>query len=103
MFLFIHPSKGKLKTSGSSLSVGLLNGGFCGLFWVFIGTVLCYSTIVASLTEMESMAPTSGGKSIKFLVFLAFLQTKLKYLRPISLRFRFCSCGVPKDSLLFSR
>jgi hypothetical protein len=38
---------------------------------------------------MESMAPTSGGKSIKFLVFLAFLQIKLKYLRPISLRFRF--------------
>jgi len=38
-----------------SLSVGLLNGGFGGLFWVFVGTVLCYSTIVASLAEMESM------------------------------------------------
>lgn len=41
-----------------SLSVGLLNGGFAGLFWVFIGTVTCYGTIVASLAEMESMAPT---------------------------------------------
>ena len=38
-----------------SLSVGLLNGGFGGLFWVFIGTILCYSSIVASLAEMESM------------------------------------------------
>ncbi|KAF8864083.1 amino acid transporter-like protein [Acephala macrosclerotiorum] len=45
-----------------SLSAGLTNGGFAGLFWVFIGTVICYSTIVASLAEMESMAPTSGGQ-----------------------------------------
>ncbi|EDO04644.1 hypothetical protein SS1G_07127 [Sclerotinia sclerotiorum 1980 UF-70] len=44
-----------------SLSVGLINGGFAGLFWVFIGTVICYSPIVASLAEMGSMAPTSGG------------------------------------------
>lgn len=45
-----------------SLSVGFTNGGFAGLFWCFITTVLCYSTIVASLAEMESMAPTSGGQ-----------------------------------------
>ena len=45
-----------------SLSVGLLNGGFAGLFWTFIGTVTCYSTLVASLAEMASMAPTSGGQ-----------------------------------------
>lgn len=45
-----------------SLSVGLRNGGFAGLFWVFIGTVICYSSVVASLAEMESMAPTSGGQ-----------------------------------------
>lgn len=45
-----------------SLSAGFSNGGFGGLFWVFIGTVTCYSTIVASLAEMTSMAPTSGGK-----------------------------------------
>jgi len=47
-----------------SLSVGLANGGFAGLFWCFITTVTCYSTIVASLAEMESMAPTSGGQSV---------------------------------------
>lgn len=45
-----------------SLASGLVNGGFAGLFWTFLGTVLCYSSIVASLAEMESMAPTSGGQ-----------------------------------------
>lgn len=45
-----------------SLSVGFTNGGFAGLFWCFITTVCCYATIVASLAEMESMAPTSGGQ-----------------------------------------
>lgn len=45
-----------------SLSVGLSNGGFAGLFWCFITTVLCYATIVASLAEMASMAPTAGGQ-----------------------------------------
>ena len=45
-----------------SLSSGLINGGFGGLFWVFIGTVIAYSSIVASLAEMASMVPSSGGK-----------------------------------------
>jgi choline transport protein len=45
-----------------SLSAGLINGGLAGLFWMFLGTVLCYSTVVLSLAEMESMAPTSGGQ-----------------------------------------
>lgn len=38
-----------------SLSVGFANGGFAGLFWCFLTTVVCYSTIVASLAEMASM------------------------------------------------
>ncbi|KAF2790260.1 amino acid transporter-like protein [Melanomma pulvis-pyrius CBS 109.77] len=45
-----------------SLSAGFINGGLAGLFWMFIATVICYSTIVASLAEMASMAPTSGGQ-----------------------------------------
>jgi amino acid permease len=45
-----------------SLAVGFNNGGFGGLFWCFITTTLCYSTVVASLAEMESMAPTAGGE-----------------------------------------
>ena len=38
-----------------SLSVGFTNGGFAGLFWCFITTVICYATIVASLAESEIM------------------------------------------------
>ena len=34
-----------------SLSVGFTNGGFAGLFWCFITTVTCYSTIILSLAE----------------------------------------------------
>lgn len=34
-----------------SLSVGFTNGGFAGLFCSFITTVICYTTIVASLAE----------------------------------------------------
>ncbi|EME42439.1 hypothetical protein DOTSEDRAFT_175502 [Dothistroma septosporum NZE10] len=45
-----------------SLSVGFSNGGYAGLFWCFITTVTCYATIVASLAEMASMAPTAGGQ-----------------------------------------
>jgi choline transport protein len=45
-----------------SLSAGFINGGFAGLFWMFLGTVICYSSVVASLAEMASMAPTSGGQ-----------------------------------------
>ena len=45
-----------------SLSVGFTNGGYAGLFWCFITTTAAYSTIVASLAEMASMAPTSGGQ-----------------------------------------
>lgn len=45
-----------------SLSVGFSNGGYAGLFWCFLTTVTCYATVVASLAEMESMAPTAGGQ-----------------------------------------
>lgn len=54
-----------------SLSVGFANGGFGGLFWCFITTVTCYSTIVASLAEMTSMAPTTGGQYRAFSSFFS--------------------------------
>ncbi|KAF1960390.1 amino acid transporter [Byssothecium circinans] len=44
-----------------SLSSGFANGGFGGIFWTFIATTICFSTVVLSLAELESMAPTSGG------------------------------------------
>ena len=52
--VLFHPVSALLIFS-RSLSVGLRNGGFAGLFWVFVGTVICYSSVVASLAEMESM------------------------------------------------
>lgn len=44
-----------------SVSSGLINGGFGGLVYEYIGTTICYTTVVLSLAEMASMAPTSGG------------------------------------------
>jgi choline transport protein len=41
---------------------GLVNGGFAGLFYEYIGTTICYFSVVLSLAEMASMAPTSGGQ-----------------------------------------
>lgn len=78
-----------------SLSAGFSNGGFGGLFWVFIGTVTCYSTIVASLAEMTSMAPTSGGQyhwvsefapagQQKFLSYAAGWMSTLGWLASVS-------------------
>lgn len=45
-----------------SLSVGFTNGGFAGLFWCYVTTTAAYSAVVASMAEMASMAPTSGGQ-----------------------------------------
>lgn len=44
------------------LSGGLYSGGFAGVWWAFLGTCTVYAPVVASLAEMESMAPTSGGQ-----------------------------------------
>lgn len=41
---------------------GLVNGGFGGLVYEYIGTTICYFSVVLSLAEMASMAPTSGGQ-----------------------------------------
>ncbi|KAM0699617.1 hypothetical protein Q7P36_000620 [Cladosporium allicinum] len=46
----------------TSLSVGFANGGFGGLFVCFIVTITCFLSVVLSLAEMASMAPTSGGQ-----------------------------------------
>jgi choline transport protein len=41
---------------------GLVNGGFAGLVYEYITTTTCYFSVVLSLAEMASMAPTSGGQ-----------------------------------------
>ncbi|KAK7546379.1 amino acid permease 2 [Phyllosticta citricarpa] len=41
---------------------GLENGGRAGLIWSYLWTFAGFSTVMASLAEMASMAPTSGGQ-----------------------------------------
>lgn len=45
-----------------SMSPSLSTTGYGGFFWTFIGSLFCYSSIVASLAEMSSMSPTAGGQ-----------------------------------------
>ncbi|KAE9970612.1 hypothetical protein BLS_001964 [Venturia inaequalis] len=41
---------------------GLANGGSGGLIWVYVGTLIGMSAVIASMAEMASMAPTAGGQ-----------------------------------------
>lgn len=50
-----------------SLAPGFTNGGYAGVFWCFVTTTTAYSAVVASLAEMASMAPTSGGQYREFI------------------------------------
>ena len=40
----------------------LTNGGLAGTVWVYLATWICTYALAASLAEMASMAPTSGGQ-----------------------------------------
>lgn len=53
-------------------SFSLINGGRAGTIWVYIATWLCSITVIASMAEMASMAPTSGG-------FVFVLSSSLSY------------------------
>ncbi|KAK4623687.1 hypothetical protein CLAFUW4_05712 [Fulvia fulva] len=41
---------------------GLVAGGLAGLFWSYLWTLVGFGLIIASMAEMASMAPTSGGQ-----------------------------------------
>lgn len=45
-----------------SMSPSIATSGYGGFFWTFLGSVLCYSSVVLSLAEMSSMSPTAGGQ-----------------------------------------
>ncbi|KKK27214.1 putative GABA permease [Aspergillus rambellii] len=45
-----------------SNSQGLQNGGLAGMFWSYVWTFVGFGFIITSLSEMASMAPTSGGQ-----------------------------------------
>lgn len=40
----------------------LTNGGLAGTIWIYFVSWLCTFSLAASLAEMASMAPTSGGQ-----------------------------------------
>ncbi|TKA72600.1 hypothetical protein B0A55_06414 [Friedmanniomyces simplex] len=46
----------------ANLLAVITNGGTAGLFWGFIIVAIGYTLVYASLAEMSSMAPTSGGQ-----------------------------------------
>ena len=43
-------------------SFSLINGGRAGTIWVYVAVWFCSLAVVASMAEMASMAPTSGGQ-----------------------------------------
>jgi choline transport protein len=44
----------------------LINGGLAGTVWIYVASWLCVFTVAASLAEMSSMAPHSGGQYREF-------------------------------------
>jgi choline transport protein len=46
----------------STLTIPLTNGGTGGAIFVFLGTAVGMGFVIASMAEMASMAPTSGGQ-----------------------------------------
>ena len=46
----------------STLIIPLTNGGTGGAIFVFLGTAVGMGFVIASMAEMASMAPTSGGQ-----------------------------------------
>jgi len=49
-------------TFHSATYQGLVDGGPAGLIWSFVWTWFGFSTVMLSLAEMASMAPTAGGQ-----------------------------------------
>lgn len=45
-----------------SLALGPWNGGFAGLFWTCIGTIICYSSVAISLADGKH--GTNCGRAI---------------------------------------
>lgn len=44
------------------IALGLSNGGPSGLLYSYLASFICFTAVVASMAEMASMAPTSGGQ-----------------------------------------
>lgn len=59
---FVAVAMGTWEVTLSATAAGLTNGGTGGMIWMFLGSFICFGSIVLSLAEMSSMAPTAGGQ-----------------------------------------
>ncbi|KAA6414477.1 MAG: amino acid transporter [Lasallia pustulata] len=50
------------ETQLAASSFGLINGGLAGLIYMYLFTFAGFLAVIASMAEMASMAPTSGGQ-----------------------------------------
>jgi choline transport protein len=58
----------------SASQFAILNGGRAGAIWVYLGAFFGFLTAIASMAEMSSMSPTTGGqyrKPLRFYLGLA--------------------------------
>ncbi|KAJ9660474.1 hypothetical protein H2201_006896 [Coniosporium apollinis] len=46
----------------ATAGLALINGGLGGFVWTFLITTICFQAVVASMADMASMAPTTGGQ-----------------------------------------
>lgn len=46
----------------ATAGLALINGGLGGFVWTFLITTMCFQAVVASMADMASMAPTTGGQ-----------------------------------------
>jgi choline transport protein len=53
----------------SASQFAILNGGRAGAIWMYLGAFFGFLTAIASMAEMSSMSPTTGGQYRKFLRF----------------------------------
>lgn len=53
---FVAVAMGTWEVTLSATAAGLTNGGTGGMIWMFVGSFVCFGTIVLSLAEMSSMA-----------------------------------------------
>jgi len=56
----------------SASQFAILNGGRAGAIWVYLGAFFGFLTAIASMAEMSSMSPTTGGQYRKFFMLLVY-------------------------------
>jgi choline transport protein len=67
----------------SASQFAILNGGRAGAIWVYLGAFFGFLTAIASMAEMSSMSPTTGGQYRESLRFdFASASADMPYIVP---------------------